>query len=174
MGLVKTLTLPRTSVLAPPLARPHRPRGAQGAVYALIALGYTLVYGILRMINFAHGEVFMVGAFVVVLLRRTPTTKSGFMNRHPVPALGILFLVGDGDLHGRRRAAGAGRVPAAAERSAPRPADHRDRRLAVPAEHRPGFFGTQTRGYPRPDVLDGDLDDLRRHASQRSQVVVSW
>ena len=36
---------------------------ALGAVYALIALGYTLVYGILRMINFAHGEVFMTGAF---------------------------------------------------------------------------------------------------------------
>src|SRR6266498_4263963 len=32
---------------------------AQGAIYALIALGYTMVYGILRMINFAHGEVFM-------------------------------------------------------------------------------------------------------------------
>lgn len=35
-----------------------------GAMYALIALGYTMVYGILRLINFAHGDVFMVGAFV--------------------------------------------------------------------------------------------------------------
>ncbi len=34
-----------------------------GAVYALIAVGYTMVYGVLQMINFAHGEVFMVGAF---------------------------------------------------------------------------------------------------------------
>jgi len=34
-----------------------------GAIYALIALGYTLVYGVLRLINFAHSEVFMVGAF---------------------------------------------------------------------------------------------------------------
>ena len=34
-----------------------------GAMYALIALGYTMVYGVLRLINFAHGEVFMVGAF---------------------------------------------------------------------------------------------------------------
>ena len=34
-----------------------------GAVYALIALGYTMVYGVLRFINFAHGDVFMVGAF---------------------------------------------------------------------------------------------------------------
>ena len=35
-----------------------------GFVYALIALGYTMVYGIVRLINFAHGDVFMVGAFV--------------------------------------------------------------------------------------------------------------
>src|SRR5256885_14353943 len=34
-----------------------------GATYALIALGYTMVYGILRLINFAHGDVYMVGAF---------------------------------------------------------------------------------------------------------------
>lgn len=37
---------------------------ALGFVYALIALGYTMVYGIVRLINFAHGDVFMVGAFV--------------------------------------------------------------------------------------------------------------
>lgn len=36
---------------------------SQGAIYALIALGYTMVYGILKMINFAHGEFYMVGAF---------------------------------------------------------------------------------------------------------------
>ncbi|MBL8965255.1 MAG: branched-chain amino acid ABC transporter permease, partial [Phycisphaerae bacterium] len=34
-----------------------------GAVFALIALGYTMVYGVLRFINFAHSDVFMVGAF---------------------------------------------------------------------------------------------------------------
>src|SRR5437763_865891 len=37
---------------------------AVGAIYALIALGYTMVYGILRLINFAHGDVFMLGSFV--------------------------------------------------------------------------------------------------------------
>ena len=36
---------------------------ALGAIYALIALGYTMVYGVLRFINFAHGDVFMLGAF---------------------------------------------------------------------------------------------------------------
>src|SRR4026208_1534290 len=35
-----------------------------GGIYALIALGYTMVYGIIELINFAHGEIFMVGAFV--------------------------------------------------------------------------------------------------------------
>src|SRR5437588_6787276 len=33
-----------------------------GSIYALIALGYTMVYGVLRLINFAHGDVYMVGA----------------------------------------------------------------------------------------------------------------
>jgi branched-chain amino acid transport system permease protein len=37
---------------------------AKGSYYALIALGYTMVYGIIKLINFAHGEVFMIGAFV--------------------------------------------------------------------------------------------------------------
>jgi branched-chain amino acid transport system permease protein len=39
---------------------------SNGAIWALIALGYTLVYGIIELINFAHGEVFMIGSFVSV------------------------------------------------------------------------------------------------------------
>lgn len=52
---------------------------AFGAVYALIALGYTLVYGVLRLINFAHSEVFMWGSFaaVWVLLALGATKASG-------------------------------------------------------------------------------------------------
>ena len=38
-----------------------------GAVYGLIAVGYTLVYGVLNLINFAHSEVFIVGAYGVVV-----------------------------------------------------------------------------------------------------------
>jgi branched-chain amino acid transport system permease protein len=38
-----------------------------GAVYALIALGYTMVYGILQLINFAHGEVYMIGAYLAII-----------------------------------------------------------------------------------------------------------
>jgi len=41
---------------------------ALGSTYALIALGYTMVYGIISLINFAHGEIFMVGAFVGLLM----------------------------------------------------------------------------------------------------------
>ncbi len=39
---------------------------ARGAMYALVALGYTMVYGVLGMINFAHGEIFMIGMFACV------------------------------------------------------------------------------------------------------------
>ncbi len=39
-----------------------------GAIYALIAIGYTMVYGIIGMINFAHGEIFMIGGFVSIIV----------------------------------------------------------------------------------------------------------
>ncbi len=42
-----------------------------GSIYALIALGYSLVYGVLSMINFAHGALFMLGAFFALLLEKT-------------------------------------------------------------------------------------------------------
>jgi branched-chain amino acid transport system permease protein len=41
-----------------------------GSIYALIALGYTMVYGVLRFINFAHGDIFMIGAFAGLYLYR--------------------------------------------------------------------------------------------------------
>lgn len=44
---------------------------SNGTIWALIALGYTLVYGIIELINFAHGEVFMIGSFVSVSLWQT-------------------------------------------------------------------------------------------------------
>ena len=39
-----------------------------GSIYALIALGYTMVYGIIELINFAHGELFTAGAFIGVIV----------------------------------------------------------------------------------------------------------
>ena len=50
----------------------------------MIALGYSLVYGILRMINFAHGEVFMAGAFGSFFFADA-YAKSGFLEQQPRP-----------------------------------------------------------------------------------------
>ena len=40
----------------------------RGSIYALIALGYTMVYGIIKLINFAHGEIYMIGAFTALII----------------------------------------------------------------------------------------------------------
>lgn len=65
---------------------------AQGSVYALIALGYTMVYGVLRFINFAHGEVFMTGMMVGFFVA-DGLNKAGLWNDQPVLSLLILMLV---------------------------------------------------------------------------------
>jgi branched-chain amino acid transport system permease protein len=63
---------------------------ADGSILALIALGYTMVYGILRFINFAHGDVFMIGAFAGFYL--TPKIAAFI----PVPSIwgGLLVMAG--------------------------------------------------------------------------------
>ena len=61
-----------------------------GAIYALIALGYTMVYGIIELINFAHGEIFMCGSFVSWWLLTT-LGFSGAIN-DPLLLVGILVL----------------------------------------------------------------------------------
>ncbi len=71
---------------------------AQGSIYALIALGYTLVYGILFMINFAHGEVFMSGAFTAFFVARAldtpnPGVETTFWETNPIASLIIIMLV---------------------------------------------------------------------------------
>ena len=65
---------------------------ALGAVYALIAIGYTLVYGILFMINFAHGEVFMAGAFTAVFAAQA-LADEGFVQSNPVLAFTIVLII---------------------------------------------------------------------------------
>jgi branched-chain amino acid transport system permease protein len=55
---------------------------ALGSVYALIALGYTMVYGILQLINFAHGEVYMLGAYLGIIVL-------GVLTAPGMPQLGI-------------------------------------------------------------------------------------
>ena len=59
---------------------------ALGSLYALIALGYTMVYGILKLLNFAHGDVYMIGAFI----------GFGVLNAFggaPSPSLALLPLI---------------------------------------------------------------------------------
>jgi branched-chain amino acid transport system permease protein len=63
-----------------------------GGIYALIALGYTMVYGILRLINFAHGDIMMTGAFSAFFLARS-FDRSGILDEYPVLAMtGIMLL----------------------------------------------------------------------------------
>jgi branched-chain amino acid transport system permease protein len=74
-----------------------------GGMYALIAIGYTLVYGILFMINFAHGEVMMIGAFggyfIFEAFNAIPVTSAdgttlSLLNSYPILAVFLAFLVG--------------------------------------------------------------------------------
>ena len=57
----------------------------RGSIYALIALGYTMVYGIIELINFAHGEVYMIGAFTALI-------AAGVLGILGFPAGGILII----------------------------------------------------------------------------------
>lgn len=62
-----------------------------GFMYALIALGYTMVYGVLEFINFAHSEIFVIGAFIgveILLLLESAGTLAGLQ-----PALAILVII---------------------------------------------------------------------------------
>jgi len=65
---------------------------AQGSIYALIAMGYTMVYGVLRMINFAHSEVFMSGPYTAYYVAAA-FYRSGFLDSHPILSLVVVFLV---------------------------------------------------------------------------------
>ena len=60
-----------------------------GTIYALIALGYTMVYGVLKLINFAHGDVYMVGAFVGLYLANAMGVEE-----HPTIGKAVVIFVG--------------------------------------------------------------------------------
>jgi branched-chain amino acid transport system permease protein len=84
---------------------------ALGSLYALIAIGYTMVYGILKLLNFAHGDVYMVGAFIGF------GVLSAF-GGSPAPSLALLPLIALMFLAGML---GAGAVGVVIERFAYRP-----------------------------------------------------
>jgi branched-chain amino acid transport system permease protein len=127
---------------------------AQGGVIALIALGYSLVYGILFMINFAHGEVFMSGAFASYFVAAT-LDQTGFLNRDPLLAIVLLLVTA---------MAVSTMIALLLERIAYRPLRNAPRlvplitaigaSLFLQNTFR-GFFGAQTRGYPAINTLNG-------------------
>ncbi len=129
---------------------------AQGSIYALIALGYTMVYGVLRMINFAHGEVFMSGAMTTFFLADY-LNRSGFLKAHPWISL-IVMLLFSGLV--------SMTVAVLVERIAYRPLRGAPRLVplitAVGASFFlqytfRGLFGSGVRAYPAIPVLQGKL-----------------
>jgi branched-chain amino acid transport system permease protein len=127
---------------------------ALGGIYALIALGYTLVYGILRMINFAHGEVFMSGPLTAYFVA-TYFDESGFMDSQPIIALLIILLLAMGISTG---------IAVLLERIAYRPLRRAPRLIplitAIGASFFlqytfRGLFGSGIMSYPDPAILTG-------------------
>ncbi len=171
VGSYKTLTLPDGQAYSLSAWRDFVVLGiAQGAVYALIALGYTLVYGILRMINFAHGEVFMAGAFGSYFFADA-WKDSGFMDDQPWLSLLLLVLIA---------ITVSVVIAVLLERIAYRPLRGSPRlvplitaigaSLFLQNTFR-GLFGSQTRGYPKPTALEGTWTILGIPV-QKVQVIV--
>ncbi len=135
---------------------------AQGSIYALIALGYTLVYGILFMINFAHGEVYMSGAFTAFFVARalaeSPSKEiPSFWESYPFVSLLIIMLVS---------MATSTVVAVALERIAYRPLRRAPRLIplitAIGASFFlqytfRGFYGSGVEAYPTFTVFKGDM-----------------
>lgn len=128
----------------------------QGSVYALIALGYTMVYGVLRMINFAHSEVFMSGSFIGYFAA-TALAAAGFTDKNPVLALVVVFIVA---------ALTSVSIAVLLERIAYRPLRRAPRlvplitaigaSLFLQYTFR-GLFGSQVRSYPTMPRLEGSV-----------------
>ncbi|HEX7233988.1 MAG TPA: branched-chain amino acid ABC transporter permease, partial [Nitrosospira sp.] len=144
---------------------------SQGSIYALIALGYTMVYGILRMINFAHGEIFMSGAFSAYFLA-TWLTKTGFISSSPI--LGLLIPI----IFAMVMSAS---IAMLVERIAYRPLREAPRLVplisAIGASFFlqytfRGFFGPGVYAYPPISALDGEWNILGIHIL-KVQIIVA-
>ena len=64
-----------------------------GAIYALVALGYTMVYGIIELINFAHGDVFMAGSFVAMFISKTLLGNTGGITDLPLLMVSVVVVL---------------------------------------------------------------------------------
>jgi len=129
---------------------------ALGSVYALIALGYTLVYGILFMINFAHGEVFMWGAFTA-FFAATALDDAGVMDSSPLVAFALVLATAM--LVSMLVAILLERIAYRPLRGAPRlvpliTAIGASLFLQYTAR---GFYGSGVRAYPSYGLFDGNL-----------------
>jgi branched-chain amino acid transport system permease protein len=150
IGTIKTLQM---GVYSPSIWLDLSIKGlALGGVYALIAMGYTMVYGILKMINFAHSEVFMAGPFTAVFVA-IALTNSGLSTSQPVIYLVVITLVS---------AAVSTLIAILLERIAYRPLRNAPRLVplitAIGASFFlqytfKGFFGSGSYGYPTIPAL---------------------
>jgi branched-chain amino acid transport system permease protein len=143
---------------------------AQGSIYALIALGYTLVYGVLFMINFAHGEVFMSGAFTAFFVA-TGLASSGVLEANPFLGLAVIFAVS---------MVTSMSVAVLLERIAYRPLRRAPRLVPLITAIGASLFlqysfrqlyGSGVRSYPRIEILVGTWD-IFGVPFQKTQVVV--
>ncbi len=112
---------------------------SNGAIWALIAVGYTLVYGIIELINFAHGDLFMIGSFIAYAMIGTIglTTATG-----GIPLIfGLLLILADldGGLRNPQHDDRAGGLQAIAQRAQAGAADHGGGHVVHPAERRPAL-----------------------------------
>ncbi len=141
---------------------------SNGAIWALVAIGYTLVYGIVELINFAHGEIFMIGSFISASFIATLGLT---IDSAAVPVFfGLLVALDRG--HGRcghaQRAHRTSRVQTATQRAEAGAADHRGRHVLHPAERRPSLEGRQPAGRAGPPGRAAHaLHRLRRHDRER-------
>ena len=111
---------------------------ANGMLIALIAIGYTLVYGIIEMINFAHGDVFMLGTFLSLTVIQVANLRAPGRNQMPGPELylallGVLVLVMVAMV--AQRADRAPGLPAPAPGAPPGPPHLGHRGLVHPDQH---------------------------------------
>jgi branched-chain amino acid transport system permease protein len=130
-----------------------------GSVYALIALGYTLVYGVLFMINFAHGEVFMAGAFTGYFIG-IALSDAGILNESPLPSLALVFA--GAALTSLIVAVLLERIAYRRLRNAPRlvPLITAIGASLFLQYTYLGLFGGSVRAFPQVDILEGEVDIL--------------
>jgi branched-chain amino acid transport system permease protein len=132
---------------------------AQGSLYSLIALGYTLVYGVLLMINFAHGDVFMFGAMTAFFVADA-LAADGWLNANP--ALGLILILAVSMFSSMVVAILLERIAYRPLRRAPRlvPLITAVGASLFISNSVRGMYGDNVKAYPRIDALEGRIDIL--------------